>query len=219
VAARSRSLRGNATGLWTVQFRNSDIENSSSRDWRRNSRPSVRDVRHSSPETGPFTANPRECRHSCEHRKRQAGDQGQGQAWRRDRPLRPACPRNLPAKPPRRPCSAAGRSPSFKVVQDCNAYDLHPPRGLGALAVQLFSGLLGPRSECKNRTAKGREVYSLPIRLRHTPATCWVRPVAGIKLGVGRRLYITGDAEQRAESVERVEAPVEAKREFVEVGL
>src|SRR5208282_904675 len=62
-------------------------------------------------------------------------------------------------------------------------------------------------------------VASLPIRLRHTPATCWVRPVAGIKLGIGRRLYITGDAEQRAESVERVEAPVEAKREFVEVGL
>ena len=60
---------------------------------------------------------------------------------------------------------------------------------------------------------------TLPIRLRHTPATCWVRPVAGIKLGIGRRLYITGDAEQRAESVERVEAPVEAKREFVEVGL
>ena len=52
----------------------SDIENSSSRDWRRNSRPSVRDVRYSSPETGPFTANPRECRHSSEHRKRQARD-------------------------------------------------------------------------------------------------------------------------------------------------
>ena len=54
-------LRGNATGLWTVPFRNSDIKNSSSRDWGRNSRPSVRDVRYSSPETGPFTANPREC--------------------------------------------------------------------------------------------------------------------------------------------------------------
>jgi hypothetical protein len=60
---------------------------------------------------------------------------------------------------------------------------------------------------------------TLPIRLRHTPATCWVRPVAGIKLGIGRCLYITGDAEQRAESVERVQAPVKAKREFVEVGL
>jgi hypothetical protein len=34
----------------------------------------------------------------------------------------------------------------FKVVQDCNAYDLHPPRGLGVLAVQLFSGLRGARS-------------------------------------------------------------------------
>jgi hypothetical protein len=56
-------LRGNATGLWVVPFQNSDIENSSSRDWRRNSRPSVRDVRYSSPKTGPFTANPRECRH------------------------------------------------------------------------------------------------------------------------------------------------------------
>jgi hypothetical protein len=32
----------------------------------------------------------------------------------------------------------------FKVVQDCNAYDLHPPRGLGVLAVQLFAGLPSP---------------------------------------------------------------------------
>jgi hypothetical protein len=67
--------------------------------------------------------------------------------------------------------------------------------------------------------ADGSDEQCLPIRLRHTPATCRVRPVAGIELGIGRRVYITGDAEQRAESVERVEAPVEAKREFVEVGL
>ena len=46
-----------------------------------------------------------------------------------------------------------------------------------------------------------------------------MRPVAGIKLGIGRRFYIASDAEQRAEGVERVEAAVEAKREFVEVGL
>jgi radical SAM protein with 4Fe4S-binding SPASM domain len=52
----------------------SDIENSSSRDPRRNSPPSVRDARNSPPETGPFTANPRECRHSSKHRKRQARD-------------------------------------------------------------------------------------------------------------------------------------------------
>jgi hypothetical protein len=46
-----------------------------------------------------------------------------------------------------------------------------------------------------------------------------MHPVAGIKLGIGRRPYLAGDAEQRAESIERVEAPVEAKREFVEIGL
>jgi hypothetical protein len=72
VEAIALVFRGNATGLWTGPFQNSDIENSSSRDGRRNSRPSVRAVRYSSPETGPFTANPRECRHSSEHRKRQA---------------------------------------------------------------------------------------------------------------------------------------------------
>jgi hypothetical protein len=32
----------------------------------------------------------------------------------------------------------------FKVVQDCNAYGLHPPRGLGVLAVQLFRGFALP---------------------------------------------------------------------------
>ena len=61
--------------------------------------------------------------------------------------------------------------------------------------------------------------YILPIRLTHTRATGRVLPVAGIKLGIGRRLYLAGDAEQRAEGIERVEAPVEAKRIFVEVGL
>src|SRR5271166_3979971 len=64
-----------------------------------------------------------------------------------------------------------------------------------------------------------RKVRSLPIRLTHTATRCRVHPVAGIKFGTGRRLCITSDAEQRAEGVERVEAPVEAKREFVEVGL
>ena len=48
----------------------------------------------------------------------------------------------------------------FKVVQDCNAYDLHPPRGLGALAMHLFAGFRGPGSECKKCTAKGHVIYS-----------------------------------------------------------
>ena len=62
-------------------------------------------------------------------------------------------------------------------------------------------------------------LYSTPTLLTHTPARCRVIPVAGIKLGIGRRLCVASDAEQRTEGVERVEAPVEPKREFVEVGL
>ncbi len=58
-----------------------------------------------------------------------------------------------------------------------------------------------------------------PILLKHTPTRCRVIPVAGIKLGIGRRLCVASDAEQRTEGVERLEAPVEPKREFVEVGL
>ncbi len=59
----------------------------------------------------------------------------------------------------------------------------------------------------------------LPIRLMQTPATCRVRPRAGIKFGIGRRLSPARDAEQRAEGVERVEPSVEAERELIEVGL
>src|SRR5271165_2891061 len=64
-----------------------------------------------------------------------------------------------------------------------------------------------------------RYYRSTPIRLTHSPSRCSVIPVAGIKLGIGRRLCVASDAEQRTEGVERVEAPVEPKREFVEVGL
>ena len=95
--------------------------------------------------------------------------------------------------------------------------------GIAASAVVAIGMSSGAQAEGslpgRDRDASAREHHILPIRLTHTSATCWVLPVAGIKLGIGRRLYITGDAEQRAESVERVEAPVEAKREFVEVGL
>ena len=60
---------------------------------------------------------------------------------------------------------------------------------------------------------------SVLIRLTQTPARCRVRPRAGIKAGIGRRLNPARDAEQRAERVERVETPVEAERELIEVGL
>src|SRR5271165_4615113 len=46
------------------------------------------------------------------------------------------------------------------------------------------------------------EQSTLPIRLTQTPATCRVRPRAGIKVGIGRRLNPARDAEQRAEGVE-----------------
>ena len=68
-------------------------------------------------------------------------------------------------------------------------------------------------------TGVERVVHSLPIRLMQTPATCRVCPCAGIKVGISRRLNPARDAEQRAEGVERVEPPVEAERELIEVGL
>ena len=47
-----------------------------------------------------------------------------------------------------------------------------------------------------------------------------MRPRAAVeKVGIGRRLNTARDAEQQAERVERVEAPVEAERELIEVGL
>jgi len=59
----------------------------------------------------------------------------------------------------------------------------------------------------------------MPIRLLPSPATTRVRPFARIKSGIGWRRYISCDPKQRAERVERVEAAVESKREFIEVGL
>ena len=75
------------------------------------------------------------------------------------------------------------------------------------------------REKYSSSEVKVINVDSLPIRLTQTPARCRVRPRARIKVGIGRRLNPTGDAEQRTEGVERVESPVEAEREFIEVGL
>ena len=44
-------------------------------------------------------------------------------------------------------------------------------------------------------------------------------PVARIQPLVGRRCSVAADAEQRPEGVERIEAPVEPERKFVEIGL
>ena len=59
----------------------------------------------------------------------------------------------------------------------------------------------------------------LPIRLLPTPTKCRVGPFSGVELFEGWRGGPARDSEQRAERVERVEAPIESKRELVEVGL
>ncbi len=66
----------------------------------------------------------------------------------------------------------------FKVVQDVNAYTVHPPRGLGAIARQLF----GARSECSNCTAKES---SIQTKRPNRPKT----PPWGIPDGVWNSLH------------------------------
>ena len=57
------------------------------------------------------------------------------------------------------------------------------------------------------------------IRLAPNPTTCSGSRLFCIKFGIRRRGDIASNAEQEAESVEWVEAAIEAKREFVEIGL
>jgi hypothetical protein len=51
------------------------------------------------------------------------------------------------------------------------------------------------------------------------PPTCRVLPRSRVKLRVGRCSDVAGYTEQGTEGVERIEPPVEAECEFVEVGL
>ena len=53
----------------------------------------------------------------------------------------------------------------------------------------------------------------------NSSATARMSPIAGIKLGVSWCCNTFCNTQQRAERVERVEAPVESKREFIEVRL
>ena len=46
-----------------------------------------------------------------------------------------------------------------------------------------------------------------------------VFPIASVKLGISRRADFAADPQERAERIERVEAPVKAERELVEIGL
>ena len=59
----------------------------------------------------------------------------------------------------------------------------------------------------------------MPIRLSPTTTTFRVLPIARVKLGVSGSGDIASDSEQGPEGVERLESPVEAECELVEVGL
>lgn len=63
------------------------------------------------------------------------------------------------------------------------------------------------------------QVGTVLIRLAPKPTTCSGPRFLCIKLGIGRCGDVASNAEQGAESVERVETTIEAEREFVEVGL
>jgi len=59
----------------------------------------------------------------------------------------------------------------------------------------------------------------MSIGITHSPTTCRVLPFPRIEFVEGRCADVAGDAEQGAEGVEWVEAPVKAERELIEVGL
>jgi len=63
---------------------------------------------------------------------------------------------------------------------------------------KIQGALPGPLAGLTNAQLRERAisfVQTMPIRLTHTPTTCRVRPVAGIKSGICRRHCITSDAE------------------------
>ena len=62
-------------------------------------------------------------------------------------------------------------------------------------------------------------VDSVLIRLSHPPTRCSGSWFLCVKFGIGRRSDVASNAKQGAESIEWVEAAIEAEREFVEIGL
>ena len=86
---------------------------------------------------------------------------------------------------------------------------------------KLRAGMVRPdQDRIGGRPGEHVEVdETLPIRLLPTLPTCRMLPGSGVKLCVGRCGDVARDAEQGTEGVERIEPPVEAEGEFVEVGL
>src|SRR6516162_6006781 len=77
----------------------------------------------------------------------------------------------------------------------------------------------GNKNQRPREPADAGEGRCLPIRFLPTPPGCRGLPGAGGKVGIGRCGNAARDAEQGTEGIERIEPPVEAEGEFVEVGL
>ena len=96
----------------------------------------------------------------------------------------------------------------------------HQANAVGHASRSLFSRYrfwMTP-SACLALQAEANDVCTVLIRLSQTPTGGSGFGSDGVKLGIGWRSDIAGDAEQGAESVEWVEAAVEAESEFVEIG-
>ena len=95
----------------------------------------------------------------------------------------------------------------------------HPPinslQRQGCAAVSRRQGYSAD-SCVVNRSVTSIE-ETVPIRL--SPKASRMLPFARVKLVVGRGVSVAHDPQQGAERVERIEPPVEAKREFIEVRL
>ena len=100
-------------------------------------------------------------------------------------------------------------------------YDVTDPRKPKLAGSVHIGGIARRTSHPSGKMYAGgpQMVEILPIRLLPTPPTCRVLPGSGVKLCVGRCGDVARDAEQGTEGVERIEPPVEAEGEFVEVGL
>ena len=59
----------------------------------------------------------------------------------------------------------------------------------------IYFGNTDAKNEILSNSKEEIERF-MPIRLTHTPTTCWMYPVARIKRGIGRRLGPACDSQQ-----------------------
>jgi hypothetical protein len=106
---------------------------------------------------------------------------------------------------PRMAGDIMGRRRQLAISQPCLSVRL--PFEIHAVAAGAFSAVNSPSD------------VDMLIRLSSITVNRGMLPLSCVKLGIGRGGYVATDAQQRAEGVERVEPPVEAERELVEVGV